>query len=855
MPSYQASGHPTPSRRRQNTNCDQCRVGKRGCDVQVNAQHSSAGGFTGVSPRDSHKASKCLTFSPCTNCKRWKKRCTIEWIESRRKLPSKSPVFQKQNQIFATAVDEDISPEPLMNTTSSSWYHDVANLQFDRCVPGLSASESYPDSSSMKSQSTSAFGPFSGLWDDNSSFTDLQIQQDFNCDTYLQHSEPYMSHTNVYRNLMDQRSGSDTDFFSAHDNRVDDYVEQYGSFIQASDGQTHQIRSHRKENYFIPADGSSTSYTAASPFTLHLLAEDYNRLSIKKGLLKIYHDSLEGALGCWLTERNCPYTNTVFDGNDVWSSKWANRIVSRVCTLDIAYSKIENLSKRDQQQASNVLDLVVMAFAAQWSQTGQRGNSRSPDSITSLSNPLDSATEKDNETNFRQLDSDVFERNMQKSLWHQANRALCEASENVSFRVIFAGIIFSLTQRPIDSVEVLQSMHSGQQSGLASLYKILDLDGPPIFLDIALRKLHDHQRKLEDAKRDAAENPLKSQALQQLLPIHRETFGLLYWLAVMFDTLSAAVNRRSFTVCDTDSNFTCGDSFANTSIPLDLPFDLNGWSGFSNAVKPSCVRELNIWGKYFLDQQSQVGDFRKQNVRWPCSYVDAASCLADAAPVKVLLFRRVAQLQSLFYQRASAEAIESGIDAVMDVYSHWNNTYGRFINDCARHHEDLPTRIQSWYILLAGHWNLALLIVSDLIKQLDNANMTMLFNRCKRQSEEFTRTLRLGAAFAVSDLGRNSHYGNEDLSFSQAPDFHHAVNKAALLTEPWTMVLVRSFGYAGAALADLVLSPQKLDPRAAIGRSTEARKHLQHCIDALWLLGKKSDMAMCAAQVLRQAVN
>jgi hypothetical protein len=743
-----------------------------------------------------------------------------------------------------------------MNTTSSSWYRDVTNFQFDGDVSGLSAPESYPDSSSMESQSTSAFGPFGGLWDDNASFTGLQIQQGFNCNTFLQPSEPYTSHSNVNRNLMDQRLGSDTDLFSAHDNKVNDYLEQDRPLIRATDGRTRQILSHQKEYYYIPADGSSTPYTAASPFTSHLLAEDYNRLSIKKGLLKIYHDSLEGALGCWLTERNCPYTHTVFDGNDVWSSKWANRIVSRVCTLDKAYSKIGHLSKKDQQQASNVLDLVVMAFAAQWSQTGERGNSRSPNSITNLSNPLDSTTGKDDETNFQQLDADVFERNMQKSLWHQANKALCEASENVSFRVIFAGIIFSVTQRPIDSVDVLQSMHSGQQSDVASLNKILDLDGPSIFLDIALRKLHNHQRKLEDAKRDAAENPLKSQASQQLLPVHRETFGLLYWLAVMFDTLSAAVNRRSFTICDIDSNFTCGDSFTEASIPLDdLPLDLNGWSGVSNIVKPSCVQEPNIWGKYFLDRQSRVGDLRKQHVRWPCSYIDAASCLADAAPVKVLLFRRVAQLQGLFYQRASAEGIESGINAVMDVYSHWNNTYGRFIDDCVRHHEDLPTRIQSWYILLAGHWNLAVLIVSDLIKQLDDASMTMLFNRCRRQSEEFTRTLRLVAAFAVSDLGRNSHYGNEDLSFSQAPDFHHAVNKAALLTEPWTMVLVRSFGYAGAALAGEVLSPQKPDPLAATGRSMEARKRLQHCIDALWLLGKKSDMAMCAAQVLRQAVD
>lgn len=639
------------------------------------------------------------------------------------------------------------------------------------------------------------------------------------------------------------RSVSHPDLFPAHVNNFNDCEERDGALLQVINSLEPQIPSYQKEMFSIPAGRGYTEYRTASPFTSNLLAEDYNRLSIKKGLVKIYHDSLEGALGCWLTERNCPYTSTVFDGNDVWSSQWANRMVRRVCDLDKAHSKIGNLPKGEQQQASNVLDLVIMAFAAQWSQTGQRGNSRSPDLIPGSSNPPPSNNEYAEETNFRQLDNDVFERNMQKSLWHQANKALCGASENPSFRVIFAGIIFSLTQRPIDSVEVLQNIHSGQQSDLASFYKILDLDGPPIFLDIALRKLHDHQRKFEDSRRNATEIVGGSQALQQLPPTHMETFGLLYWLAVMFDTLSAAVNRRSFIVCDIDSNFTCGDL-----PPDDLPFDLNGWSGVTQTDDLSCTRDSNIWGKYFLDRKSQVGEIRKQNVRWPCSYVDAAACLADAAPVKVLLFRRVAQLQGLFYRRASAEDIESGIDAVMDVYSHWNKTYGRFIEDCAKYHENLPTRIQSWYILLAGHWNLAVIIVADLIKQLDDAKMTMTFNRGRRTTEEFTQTLRLGAAFAVSDLGRNSHYGTEELSFSQGPDFHHAVNKAALLTEPWTMVLVRSFGYAGAALASQVWAPRAHNALAA-------KEGLQHCIDALWLLGKKSDMAMCAAQVLRQVVN
>jgi hypothetical protein len=847
------SGDLGPSRRRQNKSCDQCRAGKRRCDVQLTVKHGSPIVSSGFPQMNSQKVSKLSISSSCTNCVRWKNRCTIEWIKSREKRSSPFPAFQQQGEAFTTAADDILPRELLMNTTWDSRCHDQTDLQLHGYSLRPSVCETYLDHSRVGLQSMSVFDPSDTLWDDQASFEGQQIGQRYDSNTSLEFSEPKMSHATVTEHAIDQRSDSDTHLTSSLGSHAIDLLRQDRQVTESADGWVPQRQSHWEGCYFSLFRESGTMSRTASPFTSQLLAEDYNRVSIKKSLLKIYHDSLEGALSCWLTERNCPYTSTAFDGRDAWSSNWANRVVTRVCALDEAYSNTGVVSKHDQQRASHILNLVMMAFAAQWSQTGQRGNSRLPITPTNKSRRQSSTAESRDETCFEQLDYDPFGRNMQKSLWDQANKALCEASDNVSFRVIFAGIIFALTQRPIDGADVLQSLKSSKQNDLALLYKIFDLDGPPIFLSIALLKLQDHYRKLEDAKHATEEDLQTSQALRQLPAVHRETFGLLYWLAVMFDTLSAAVNRRSFTVCDTDSNIVCEDSHAEAPTPLyDLPFDLDGWSGFSQVASRCRSPELNVWGNYFLRQKSQIGDLRKQSIRWPCSYIDAASCLADAAPVKVLLFRRVGQLQGLFYQRSSAEEIEEGIDAAMEVYNHWNNTYGRFIEDCVIHHESLPTRIQSWYILLAGHWNLAMLILSDLIDKLDNMHVTMLLNRCKRESLEFTRTLRMQAAFAVSDLGRNSQSGNQESSFSQAPDFHHAVNKAALLTEPWTMVLVRSFGHAGAILAGQVLS--RGEPVATC-KSLEARKRLQYCIDALWLLGKKSDMAMCAAQVLLQAVN
>ncbi|TKA39016.1 hypothetical protein B0A54_09613 [Friedmanniomyces endolithicus] len=569
-----------------------------------------------------------------------------------------------------------------------------------------------------------------------------------------------------------------------------------------------------------------------SPFTSQLLAEENNRLTVKTGLMKIYHDSMEGALSCWLTERNCPYSSAAFDGSTVWGSDFANRIVTRVCDLDKVYSKTGFLSSRDQQQAPKVLNLVVMAFASQWSQTSHGRDAHTSTSPGVLPSQPSLATRVDGTTNVGS-DDDVFGRNMQKTLWQQASKALCEASENTSFRVILAGIIFSLTQRPIDPGD-FESLNPHQEDHLAMLHTILDHDGPPIVLDVALRKLSDHQRRLEDAESAPANGSRTSRPSLQLMGIHKQTFGLLYWLAVMFDTLSAAVNHRIFAISDIDSTSVCTE----TEMAVDLS------ASFSNL-------QVDVWGAYFLEQHSRSGDLRKHNTRWPCSYNDAASCLADAAPVKVLLFRKVAQLQHLFYNRCSASKVESGIEAALEVYERWNDTYGRFIDDCIRHHEELPARIQSWYILLAGHWHLAVLILADLIEKLDDdAQRTIQCNRHKRRSTGCAATLRSNSAYAVSELGLWARYDDEVSSFSKSPGFHHAVNNAALLTEPWTMVLVRSFGYAGAVWAKQAASEAR---SVFCGTTTGARERLQYCIDALSLLGKKSGMAMCAAQVLRQA--
>jgi hypothetical protein len=157
---------------------------------------------------------------------------------------------------------------------------------------------------------------------------------------------------------------------------------------------------------------------------------------------------------------------------------------------------------------------------------------------------------------------------------------------------------------------------------------------------------------------------------------------------------------------------------------------------------------------------------------------------------------------------------------------------------------------------LASHWHLAIFLLADLVDKLDDLNMSLPANRATRKTTDFAATLRVRSAFTVSDLGRCSRFSNnEDLSFSQSPAFHHAVNKAALLTEPWTVVLVHSFAHAGEVLVKLMLPRRDSGPMMEIFTMAEARTRLNDCIQALWLVGRKSDMALRAAKVLLEAVD
>lgn len=569
-------------------------------------------------------------------------------------------------------------------------------------------------------------------------------------------------------------------------------------------------------------------------------ADKYARSTMTRNLIRIYHDSMENALSCWLTEHNCPYTDKnssllPFNERKEWGPSWSNRMCIRVCRLDRASSSIRGraLSAEEDKTAARALHLAIMAFASQWTQHAQRG------SDLYVPAPID-----------------YDERSIRKNVWNDARHALEHSTRIPSFRIIFANIIFSLTQSPLD--------HSQDER----LGQLLESDGAPFFLETANRQLYNFRHKFAKLQREAPpppsvrelrrgsvgstmtdvlEMPTSSASESpQVDPIldsqdHRTTLGLMFWLGVMFDTLSSAMYQRPLVVSDEDSQI------ASASLPVAEPEEQIDLDCF-NIPQSGVRKKQDVWGDFFLRSSLERQESTRIQIRWPCSYEDAAAVLSEATPVKVLLYRRITQLQTLIYRGASPDRLEEVIQKTLLVYQHWNSIYQGFMLDCVANHEFLPPRIQSWYVILDGHWHLATMLLADIVESIDNGRLGSKLGREARQATDFVSNLRIDNALAVGALARSSLHGQDPVMLHY---FHDSLNEVAFLVEPWTVVLVHCFAKA----ASISLESIHVIPGEPMDILSERfRQNCEFCICALQYLARKSDMAFLVSRNLSRSL-
>lgn len=561
--------------------------------------------------------------------------------------------------------------------------------------------------------------------------------------------------------------------------------------------------------------------TSLSPFSIdqQMITTSNSHLT-SANLLQIYHDVFEHNLSCWLTEMTCPYqpASTTAQVAPEWGSSWSNRIYQRTIKLDrVAQScKLVQLTRAEDQAASKAMHLAIMAFATQWAQGSSRHREKYP--TRSVDHGEDEL-------------ADEFDRVIQNHFWDQAQRALQQVADLESYRVACAELIFGLTQRPWNSDRASsESPRDANGRGFATdlvLSEVRDIihkEGPPKYIESAARKMHALKYRCDAMEKGLAGNQGNGHGMSSE---DRATIGLLYWLAIMFDTVSSSMNERPVVVLDEDCQH--------------------------EAQKET--QHAVMTNRWKLDLFVQGGLEETHQTHWPCSYETAAEDVTKSAPAKVLIFRHLSYLQNAVRKGLHEEQIEDIIHSTKSLYEYWNKTHGAFFRELVQDYSAVPQRIQGWFVCISAHWHLAVLMLADLLEFVDENVFGRDNVACDRITSQMAKTYRKQSASELADLARVATPPARDatLGVPQMPDFHHAVNQGTLLTEPWTMILIRAFTKA----CVIFLGEAETLRGAAAYNSHDVDRNMEQaedCIKGLWLLGKKSDMAREIAETLSRAL-
>jgi hypothetical protein len=588
---------------------------------------------------------------------------------------------------------------------------------------------------------------------------------------------------------------------------------------------------------------------AISPYsTDYEIMASINHSLITDSLLGIYHDVLENNLACWLSEDTCPYKMRPRRGSELSRIKpttpanntannntrhsgdaaWPNRMIRRVIKLDRAAQKIGQcrLTQTESKAASKALSLAILAFATQWSQGLVQG--RAKQSAWS-NNPLDEENE--------------FEQNVRMSTWDQARRALGACSHLESYRVVYAELVFGLVQKPSTRQNDAESTPYEQTENILNrsrreVSKILATQSQPVFIERATRKIHAMKFRLDIAETGFSvfsDSDAKPQ--DELSPEDRSTIGLVYWFAVMLDTVSSSINEKPVTVNDED----CQPEDDDDNIAKEMN-------------ERSSLAHQRWEARIFVQDDLEIPS---ATLSWPCSYHEAAEAVVRSAPVKVLLFRYISYLQNTLRKRQFGRPIEDVIGGALLLYKYWGMTYGSFFRSLVSDYSNVPPRIKGWFVCIVVPWHLGALMLADFIDFVDSNGLGSEESSRRRKAENLASKIREASASELADIAFVTTPSEDDACGRQLPDLHFAVNQGSLLTEPWTILLVNAFAKAGlhhlGALDEL--ENQKAQASICVDEKRQrCVRRIDACAQCLWFLGRKTAMAGDVAVLLLKAI-
>ncbi|CAJ0554292.1 Ff.00g128040.m01.CDS01 [Fusarium sp. VM40] len=665
--------------------CDQCRRSKRACDAPPllgpgasRRRPITTGEPLGPASERDHEA--------CSYCTKTKKTCTMNWAWAQ--LQPASPSSNANSAVYSYKTDRDLNtatkrqrPDPLAPHLTTDFMSSPTRIHGTeqpvqdpnrlKQKPRLPSLYTVTHSSTATVTSSHSAGP--GLEISQTQSNARRSSSSTNLpDHYLSsHLPPNESPMSIQ---------SQVNHWSTLQQSVTKDSHSQGSISRSTIGNTDDedkaIRAKRRRTSSTWSDRRQPSLSSFSVDQTMMTRS--NNEYISTNLLQIYHDVLEHNLSCWLTEVTCPYRAPGYVTGGIhapteWGSSWSNRIYRRTINLDhaIQTAKLTKLTRAEDQAAAKAFQLSIMAFATQWAQGSRRQQQRySGDDNGVPDDILNDVTEE-------------FDRNIQRNIWEQAKRALQEVADVESYRVATAELIFGLTQKPWTRDDEPMRTKSNpntltnaqarvDMTALNSeLGDIISRDGLPVFIR-------------ESCPQNARSEIPNNDSLSMMNPEDRGTVGLLYWLAVMLDTVSSSMSERPVVVADADSQHDDADE--------DLDATTNG-----------------RWNVPLFIQDSLEQPHMYHTIHWPCSYESAAEAVTKSAPVKVLLFRHISYLQNILRRGGRGVKVEETIKTTTSLYRYWNMTHGAFFKELLYDYETVPGRLQSWFVCISGHWNLGAL--------------------------------------------------------------------------------------------------------------------------------------------------
>ncbi|KID83754.1 C6 transcription factor [Metarhizium guizhouense ARSEF 977] len=819
-------------KRRQYRSCDRCRKSRRACDAFAR----------GVDPLRPNSSSHGRLQS-CSLCLRGNMHCTFEWLRAipQDSLPrgiKRKPDTREHAPLKAPSSD---APRVLAPTAQVPFSHATelchdyqdfeSTLAFQGSMPHFPGPAWFEDSQPITSdlarrERQHDFATFRALDPLLSGGQNASLVQQNGCQRLYNglYDGIEFSNQNEWRTTQHDAPESRLSS-SAWPDRLSSVPTQTPSTLtpQSCNPPCGSNINLSSEDMRTPIEAPRTGDMPAEDQRLASINQQESRLAqctsksmIISGFKKIYKDSVEHSLECWLTEHNCPYEirpKTRHGGTLLAtdSARTTTSLYQRVRELDSALGSLRNKAwtVAERNSASRALQLSIMAFASQWS--------RATHNMT-----MD--TEAHTESKVDIMDSDGFEFTLRMSLWNETRQCLERKKQCDSFLTILAEVVFALVQRPASGDSRLDE--KGRQGE---------------YLNTALRHLLDWKDWLDSL-------PVSRGFDTTLLsPKTLCSFKLIFWFGVMCDTTLSVLHKRDFII-------PCHKTVMEPNHPRGR-VSVHDADVFARDEDPERDEPCDLWGTYLLGVS---------NHHWKSDNYSGAQMekiLQEAIPTKVLLWRKAGALQSALNRPTPAKRLEKCISLALQVHNHWNATYGEFFDLCMARHKSLGFKIQSWYVILATHWHLACLHIADCIQQADQQFKSESLQRALRQSCCLVLEIQKASACAIASLAQVSC----SVCASPGDGGSHSsctAGCAVLLTEPLTDVLEEALTMACQKLLGWYRCLRQQDAASTLyiwasGTMTmqELAEQCTSCIDALRILGHKSDHCIFSAAALRKELD